>query len=829
MPITPMFKQTPLAAAIAAAICPIQLAQAQDEELSDVLEEVIVTATLREVNMQDLSQSIQAFTNEDIIRHNMVSFSDLANATPSLTVVADQPGRNKVKFRGISTGTEEFYTDSLVSVYLDETPLTFNSQQLWPAMVDIERIESLPGPQSTYFGSASQAGTVRIIGNKPNHEGVSGEVFGRYYATDGGDGSYELSGHVNIPLIENTLAMRLVAYSRDEGGWIDNIFGETYVPVPDHFQAASDNAAVVEDDHNTYKLTGGRISALWDVNEDWRVLFTYLNEQGELDGAWGEDTYLGEHKITRFFDEYRNDDWWNISMTVTGDLGFANLTWSTSYLERDINYEWDRMMYGQWKDSYYGQCAGFDPADYNTDVCYWGGYDLYFSDYTYGTTPNIQSQDRFAQEIRLVSSGDSRFQWMIGAFYEDMNDNWIYGARNPDLADTTMFYYANYWAYWYNYYGYDVQYPLAPTTWEYSDVLDRTVKQTAIFGEVSYRFTDHWTATVGGRWFEFERREYNKQSFPHGFPPWDSTRPGIGWFGEVGSWDWDTLGVLDSTSKLDDTIFKFSTQYSIDDDKMVYFLYSEGFRQGGENSPRAASRGFIPLSYNPDYLDNYELGIKSDWLDNRLRLNATYFHMEWQDYQLSEGDPDGDWWVYGTVNGGTVEQEGFELDMSWQATDALRVETRLFFGDPKHTSRYEFLNGDVAEPGDPLPNSSDERYYFALDYTFQQPVFGGQLWARFDYAHSGETWNSIGAATNGNPWGLIPAWDVSNLQVGLSLADGWDINFFVNNLNDHRVVTGRSDGRWASDWTLFKDPRWRNVEYLQRPRHYGFSVRKRFD
>jgi outer membrane receptor protein involved in Fe transport len=809
MPITPMFKQTPLAAAIAAAIYSIQPAQAQQsqqaqgEDLSGVLEEVIVTATLREVNMQDLSQSIQAFTNEDIIRHNFVSFSDLANATPSLTVVAEQPGRNSVKFRGISTGTQEFYTESLVSVYVDETPMTFNSQQIWPAMVDIERVESLPGPQSTYFGAASQGGTVRVITNKPNHDGVSGEVFGRYYSTSGGDGSHELSAHINLPLVSDKLAMRLVAYTRDEGGWIDNVFGETYVPVADHFLSASDNAAVVESKQNQYKLTGGRASLLWDVSEDWQVLFTYMQEKGELDGAWGEDVHLGEGKITRFFDEYRDDDWWNASLTVTGDLGFASLTWSTSYLERDINYEWDRMNYGQYKDSFWGVYYGFL---------------LYYSDYTYGTTPNDQHQDRFAQEIRLASNSDSRFQWMIGAFYEDVNDDWLYGAKNPDLMDTTMWYYANYWAYWYNYYGYDIPYPLEPTIYEFSDVLDRSVKQMAVFGEVTYNFSDKWSATVGGRWFEFERNDTNTQQFPMGFPPWLS---------EQGTYDWETRGTLQSTSKKSDTIFKFSTQYNIDQDKMVYFLFSEGFRQGGKNSPRAASRGFIPLEYNPDYLDNYEIGLKSEWLDGRLRLNATYFHMEWDDYQQAEGDPDGDWWVYGVVNGGNVEQKGIELDMTWQATDALRIDTRLYFGDPEHSERYEFIDGSVADPGDPLPNSAKRRYFVALDYTFQQPVFGGEMWARFDYSHGSDMYDNHWAAVNLDRTQLIPDWDMTNLQVGLTLPSDWDITFFVNNLGDDRVVNGISRSTTYAEW--FSDPRWAEVRYQARPRHYGLAVRKRFD
>lgn len=229
--------RTPLAASIASVLYPVINANAQDEEGSEgVLEEVIVTATLRAVSIQDVPQSIQAFTTVDIERNNFQSFTDIANAIPSLTVIAEMPGRNSVVFRGVSTGAQEFYTDSMAAIYFDETPLTFNSQQVWPEMVDLERVESLPGPQGTLFGSASQTGTMRMITNKPSHDGYSGQAYGSYMWTKGGEGSYAVNGHVNIPLVEDTLALRLVAYYRYEGGWIDNIYGKTYVEVDPKFQ-----------------------------------------------------------------------------------------------------------------------------------------------------------------------------------------------------------------------------------------------------------------------------------------------------------------------------------------------------------------------------------------------------------------------------------------------------------------------------------------------------------------------------------------------------------------------------------------------------------------
>jgi len=802
--------RTPLVASIASVLYPVTSANAQDANAQDeeareagVLEEVLVTATLREVNMQTVPQSIQAFSTVDIERNNFQSFTDLANAIPSVSVVADMPGRNSVVFRGVSTGTADYYTDSQVAIYLDETPLTFNSQQLWPEMIDLERVESLPGPQGTLFGSASQTGTMRMISNKPNHDGVSGQAFASYMATKSGDPITAINGHINIPLVKDTLAMRLVAYYRDEGGWMDNVYGETYVQPDPAFISKGNNEDIVEKNQNTYEVTGGRASVLWDITEDWDATLGLISQESNTEGHWGWDPYLGENKVTRFFKDYRDDEWWIASLLITGDLGFATLTSSTTYLDRSIDYEWDNTNYEQYKDATNGRY-----------------YALYNSNYTYGTTFNFQKQDRFSQEIRLTSQGDSKFQWMIGGFYEDIWDEWYFGASNPDFSDTTSWYYSNNLRYYYNYYdyyfGFGVEYPLPQTNVGYSDTLERGNTQIAFFGEVSYELTDKWSVTGGARWFEFERDEFHKVQFPEGIPPWNP---------ELGMFDWVLDGVQRSEAKSSDTVYKFSTQYNIRDDKMVYFLFSQGFRAGGQNNLRAVNTGLIPLEYFPDFLDNYEIGLKSDWLEGRLRLNATAFIMKWDDYQLTEFGLGDTWWIQGNVNGNTVEQRGIELDATWQATPNLFLRATIFAGDSEATEDFTFASGDVLHEGDELANSPRRRYHFAVDYTFPWRPFGGDLWTRFDYSYGSQTWSSIEASYNKNLDERKPSWEVSNLQLGLSLPSNWDITFVVNNLFDDLVVndlyTGSND-----DSAFFGDPRWRNVQVTGRPRSMGFNVRK---
>jgi outer membrane receptor protein involved in Fe transport len=317
---------TPLAAAIAAVLYPVHPAFAQDRDADNpVLEEVIVTATMREANIQTVPQSITAFSTVEIQRANLQTLEDAVRALPSLNLTNSQPGRNELVYRGVSSGTGEYYTDTQTAVYLDDSSISLISQQPFPHFVDIEMLESLPGPQGTLYGSASQTGTLRYITHKPNMAGLSGEVFGELGTTKGGDASYQVSGWVNIPVTEG-LALRAVGYYVKEGGWIDNVPGRTYAdPKPDGPQFDPTNQAVVENNQNKRRLTGGRISALWELTDDLSVLLSVISEDSHDDGTWSSDPALGDNKIIRFFDEYRDDRWTNVAFNIDADLGLVRM------------------------------------------------------------------------------------------------------------------------------------------------------------------------------------------------------------------------------------------------------------------------------------------------------------------------------------------------------------------------------------------------------------------------------------------------------------------------------------------------------------------------
>ncbi len=804
--IDPKYALTSLAASIASVLYPGAAAIAQDADAEDksfVVEEVLVTATKRTVNLQDIPQSIMAFGTADIEKMSFKGMEDYLKALPSAALTSSMPGRNSLVMRGISTGSYEYRTESQVAVYLDEQPITSISQQPEVRMVDIERIEALPGPQGTLFGSSSQSGTMRIITNKPNMDGFSGQFDGSLGTTKGGDPSWDINGHLNIP-VSDTFAIRAVAFAAHDGGYVDNVFGETFAP-PEH-GGAGDNSALVDKNQNTYDIYGGRLAALWQFSENWEANLNLIAQNSEANGTWETDPYLDDFQITRFFDEWRNDDWWQTSLTLRGDLGFAEFTSTTSYFERDSAYEWDNMAYNQWQTSYYGIYNGWLPYDF---------------DYEYGTNFNDQVQTRFAQEFRLVSQSDSKLQWMAGAFYDDVYDEWEYGAKIPNFTKTNAFEAINYYACFYaNYYD-AAPCPIPPTDITYWNNYKRTLKQTAVFGEISYDLTDKLKVTAGARWFQYDKSETQQYYAPYLAPP-----PGSYGFGE---------GYTEADGTESDTIGKFNIQYAIDDDKMVYFTMSEGFRLGGRNSPRVVgSNPNIPSVYDPDKLTNYEIGLKSQWMDNRVTLNASLFLMEWTDIQINSrlGEK---WWQRGTWNGDTGQVSGLELNGSWYVTENFVVEGSAYFADAKYTAdTYRpCLDADDCEPtlwiedGQKMPGSPDQKFWLAAEYTIPN-AFGlpGGMWVRYDTAYQSSTFTDLDTAAEEDPLGHIPSWTSSNFQIGAGLRNDWTVTFFIRNVWDEKGINSLSSSTYILDW--FGETGQSQLRTIQKPRTMTLSVTKRF-
>ena len=801
-----------LAFAVSAALCATPQSYAQQASGSLSLEEIVVTATKRKVNLQDVPQSITVLSTADIEKAGYKEMGDYIKDLPSVTLAQQQPGRNDIVFRGVSTGIEEFYSDAQAGVYLDEQPITTNATQVSPYLVDIERVESLPGPQGTLFGSSAETGVLRIITNKPDPSGFSGQYSVTGFATKGGAGSYEADGHLNIPLIDDKLTARLVGFYADNGCWIDNVYGTDLAK-------QSNNANVVKSNTNDWKVSGARLAALWKVNDGADVLFNLTTQNDTTKGDWSSDPYLGDAKITRFIENSRHDNWWQAAVTVTADLGFAELKSASAYFARHMTYTEDNMTYEQYKAKYYGSYYATPtyngtPANnvYDTRLRSNGAF-------TTSTIFNDQHQYRVSQELRLTSKGTSRLQWLGGLFYERVHDYWYYGTQNPQLMDTYAWAYANSVACDPANAGLGLQCPLAPTSTVYAQWFDRTVTQTAVFGEISYKLTHPWTTTVGGRWFNYKRDVSQTYDQPLGLPV-----------------DLGVPGTNASSGNDAATLFKLGTQYKFNPDVMAYLLFSQGYRLGGENTARAAATGDVPLKYNPDKLYNYEGGIKSQWWDRRLTLNASLFYMKWSQIQLESSA--GAFWRHGTLNGGGAENKGIELSGSMRATRQITLDFNLISGDPKLTEQVVYPNGRTIPSGTQMVGAPKFKASAGVQYDFGWKPLGGNLWAKFDYSYQSLEYQSLLYASIDyqnavRDQGLIPGtgriepWRYGKLQAGISMPNKLEVTLTLDNVWNSKganwVTT--SEGYYAAQ---FADPRFHNMPAQFRPQNIGVTFRKSF-
>ena len=774
-----------------------QQASAQQSKDDLTLEEIVVTATLRKTSVQEVPQSITVIGTDQIEKSGFKEMGDYLKALPSVTLAQLQPGRNDIIFRGVATSSEDFYGDAQAGVYLDDQPITTNATQVSPYLVDIERVEALPGPQGTLFGSSAETGVLRIITNKPDFKGVSGQYSLAGTSTRGGAGSYEADGHLNIPLLDNKLSARLVGFYSDSGGWIDNALG------PD-LAGGLTNASAAKANFNEWKVSGGRLATLWKASDRVDVLFNLTAQNDQTHGDWLSDPYLGDAKITRFIEGSRHDNWWQSAVTVTADLGFAELKSASAYFARHMTYELDNMTYEQYKAAYYGSDAYGAPKNNRYDTRLTSD-----NSFTTSTIFNDQWQYRFSQELRLTSKGTSRLQWIGGLFFERVHDNWVYGTNNPQFMDT---------------YGWQAAQalacdpgsvgaicPLPPTTIVYIDYFDRVVKQTAAFGELSYKLADPWTVTLGGRWFKYDRAVSQSYQLPLGIP--------------VGSPDDNSKAGSDSA-----TLFKAGTQYKYNKDGMLYALYSQGYRLGGNNSQRAAATGLVPAKYGPDKLSNFEVGLKSQWLDRRITLNVSAFLMKWKDIQLQSTHAGGTpWWVHGTINGGTAETKGIEISGAARATRHLSVDFNVTAADPKLTEAVVYPNPktDPIPAGTMMVGAPKFKAALGLEYTFPWKPMEGDLWARFEYSHQSYEYQSLARAAEHGQRGRVQPWDFGKFLLGLDLPSKTELTLKLDNVwnssGSNWISTGEEDNA-----DVFGDPRFHNLQARFRPQNITLSLRKNF-
>jgi outer membrane receptor protein involved in Fe transport len=878
---------TTLGAAVAAAAGAPAMAQDNQSERRD-LEEIVVTATKRAEGINDIPMSIQAFTTEDITRQNLFSLEDYTRFVPSMSYFGNNSGGGKVFFRGVADAPDTFIADSSAAVYLDEQPLT-SSAQVDVRLVDVERVEALSGPQGTLFGSSAQSGTLRIVTNKPDPTAFSAFADAMVKGGSEGDSSYDFSAMLNLPLVEDKFAVRLVGFSAVEGGYIDNVLGIT--PICEaglrcHPDGPQDNADVVEDDWNETSITGGRLAAKWFVNDDWNMTTGIAYQKSESDAENTYDPTVGDLQVVAFHPDTRDDEWTQFSLTFEGDLGWADFVSATAYFTRDSSYVQDTTSYSAYFGTfcydvtydYITYYAGTPDEFTNYDVrfqtltsniyCFQPeGFGVYYGD-PVGFLENVQENTSFSQEFRLSGQGE-RFSWVAGVFYEERTEDWDFWTEAEGYGQSQG--YDN----WVRpedqnpagdfgldpgvvYGGWNV----APTTgsdvWWYS--ADRTDwETTAVFADLTYDLSEKFTVSVGARWFDVEMKKDYWVELPEGrrtpaLPLLNGLgAPKHGCIAEhqpCNSSDTDNLvddGFTHPSSVDDDVAVKFALEYNINENIMVYGLYSEGFRPGGTNRNRG--QPFFPAQFSGDFLENTEFGFKGTLADGKVQLNMTYYTMDWDDYQLelidpsnkscgSEGAPPApncsQPWQKVMTNVGQAISDGFEFSMRALPTDGLEIGINASWLNAEVNENVDII--DLVK-GDTLPFAPDFKGSLFAQYNWGTNLFGArEAYVQFQYSTIDDSVNqvqTIEIPTEAFQYGqnapqvVMEGYDISDLKFGL-VGDTWEASIFVKNLGDERgqVYHDNTDFEWY--WVRASSGLAPNRTSVIRPREYGLRFIKRW-
>jgi len=755
------------------------------------LEEVTVTAQKRAANLQDVAVSIQALSSQDLENLQIKGFSDYILFMPTVSFTSNGPGYGQVYMRGISSGGDGNHSASMpsVGVYLDEQPVTTIGQILDVHVYDIDRIETLSGPQGTLYGQGSQAGTIRIITKKP----VIGEFQGGYDlfadTVAHGDSGYGLEGFVNIP-INDTMAVRLVAWHKDEAGWIDNVEGTINYAASGF---VNNNADLVKKDANTVQTSGFRSLLKIDVGENWTVTPGLQYQTSDIEGNWRENPEYtgGDYQIASFFEEWQDENWYQATMTVEGDIGNLNLVYAGAYLDRDVESQYDYSGYAEYLEYVY---AGY------------GYYCLYYNANGDCSDPSqyVDGDENFnrnSHEIRLQSSPDGSFRWVAGLFYQRQEHlfdlQWVVPDLNPAQSVVEN----------------------GVTVWQTHQ--QRVDKDAAIFGETYIDFAENFTLTLGARYFEYDNSLFGFNG---------SIGRCTGYYDENGNFVPDRVngtpqfpcfntGVLDDVSEGDDWAGKVSVEWRVTDDKMVYATWSEGFRAGGVN--RAVVPG-IP-KYKPDFVENYEIGWKTEWAGGAVRFNGAAYIVDWNDFQYGFLD----FTVSNLTiiqNVGNAQTKGIEFDIDWAATDNLLLSLAGSYNDAQleedfwrsDDDRIAGLPPDAPE-GTPMPFVPELQYTFVGRYNFDlasMPMFAQAAWSYRD-----GSWNDL-EETNSRR-ARMGSYGVLNLSTGLE-KDNWTLTLYANNITDEHGLITIGDPGYFSPSGLDYD---RN--YI-RPRSYGIRWSQSF-
>lgn len=804
-----MFKPSLLTLAISSAISSVfllpnaALAQEEVAAKNKSFEVIEVTATRRSGSVQNAPLNITALDADIMKDQNISELADVARWVPGLTIT-DQGGRSgsPIIVRGLNTNSSGPSSDGgTVSTYINEIPVSVDMR-----LVDIERVEVLIGPQGTLYGAGTLGGAIRYMLKQPELDFTSLEVYGDLFQTKESDSLGGEGGFIfNLPIIEDKLAVRASLNVYGDPGFIDYgyVVREPGVSLPDpdwsDSSAVNNNLKNVKD-ANGETTTTGRISVRFKPNESFEGTLNYFYQNQDSEGRSivhynslnpnnGLSDVIGKYESAYRFEEPREKKDQLLSLELKADLGFAELVSATGISSFDADGQRD-------------QTDLLIRLDY--------GYEEFPSFSTF--TREIDEEDTFTQEIRLVSQGDSDFNWIVGGFYNKTETEASSREFTPGFDQFAID----------NFGGEQ----LRPDSLEYLELTKSTVTESALFGEVGYQVTDKLDITIGARFYEYDVESQAAFDFPLANTLYGGVDP-----------DKITVAYEKDDAGDNGNLFKFNAKYQFTDSVMGYVTVSEGFRIGGSNGLVSCPDPIVEdqqtgcgkpdeLLYEADTTTNYELGFKSTWFRSQLHFNAALFNVDWDDAQIT-GATDIGQLTY-LSNAGSANAKGIEISTRAILSDSFSVYATYAYTKAELTSDAPFLfnadGTDGAEDGDRLPGSPENQFSMGVNY--QTDVFNDKtLDINYGLTAQSDVLSRVGLRDNGE---TLPGYSLSNISAKLT-ADAWSTTLYVDNLFNKYAVTSvrRSDADITS--ANGADIQRNYGHYINRPLTVGVKFNYKFE
>ena len=758
------------------------------------LQEIVVTATRHEEGLSKVPISVTALTQDAMDVRGIKDILDVARFTPGINI--DNSGTNNIAIRGIaSTGGA-----GTTGIYLDDTPiqmraLAFNPDEALPQSFDLDRVEVLRGPQGTLFGAGSEGGTVRYITTQPSLTQTSIYSRNEISYTEGGEPSYETGVAGGTPIIDGTLGVRVSAWYRYDGGYINRLD-----PV---------SLDTVQTNANYAQTKLFRIAAIYAPSDNWKITPSYYYQdryENDVGNYWplysdpGQNRYVSGNPTQRSVP----DTFYIPALKVEGDLGAVTFVSNTSYYHRKEQTGYDGTLYNLgFYQTFFGGTSPLLDGD---------GLHLPAGATNYRSPASIDNdQQNLTQEFRLQSSDPTaRFIWTTGLFFSANRQHYLEQIHDPLLNELTEAVAGvPYTALFTDPNGNPVLYdPRFPNDSYFLQTYSED-KQLAVFGEGTFSFTDQLKATVGLR---ESRTEFSFNTLTGG--------PQLFLANQTNNGD----------KKENSFTPKVSVQYQYDPHNLYYATYAKGFRPGGANNPvpeAACGVDFqnfgiksAPATFNSDTVNSFEVGAKNN-IDNRVKIASSVYYIRWNNIQQVVVPPICQ--ISFISNLGQAVAKGADFQGEFAVTDSFTVELSAGYTDARYTQSSRLspvettpivqsgdaIEGQSTQPAPPVTVSLGLEYRFTVADQDSFVRIDDEYESRPKWAGATQDPNTL---QYDSAFYTLPATNFASARAGSKFGD-WQIEAFCDNLLDTHTVTNY-------DWTIDGSAEYPGSSRLQRDYTY---------